>query len=198
MITNYSRALAALTVALNTAASVAAANKGISYQIPGTEYEALTEFYFSTKGDQWITKVGWLDPDATEWNGVSVEGVQYHADGNVSVQGHVTSISLDGSGLAGTLPNSLENLTELSYFRVAFNQISGPIPSSLGNLQRLYLLYLHFNNLTGPIPKSLGKLQNLQYLYLRENSLSGTIPEELGDMAQLRVCGLGANRLSGS
>ena len=64
--------------------------------------------------------------------------------------------------------------------------LTGSIPSSLGNLTNLIALHLSLNQLTGSIPSSLGSLTNLTQLSLDDNQLSGTIPAELGNLTRLR------------
>jgi len=172
-------------------------NQSVYFQIPKPEFNALVDLYNSTGGSKWINQSGWLDPKATAWSGIGISGVQYDTNGNVSVQGNVTSINLQQFGLTGSIPDSIGNFTRLNYLRLSFNQLTGNIPASIGNLKQLSLLYLHFNQLSGPIPDTLGFLQNLKYLYLRNNALTGRIPASLGNLARVELCGLGENQLSG-
>jgi len=193
--------LPALTAVLGLILScrtATAQNNGVQYQIPTAEYSALVDLYNSTGGSSWNNQAGWLDPNATSWSGIGISGVQYDTNGNVSVQGNVTVINLQGYGLNGNIPTSIGNFSQLYYLRLSFNQLTGSIPSTIGNLHQLWLLYLHFNNLSGPIPDTLGNLPNLQYLYLRGNNLSGSIPSSLGNLTGLILCGLGQNQLSGT
>ena len=135
-----------------------AANSGVVYQIPAGEYSALLDLYNSTTGNNWPNQSGWLDPNADSWFGVTIGGVQYDTNGNVTVQGNVVGLGLSGNQLSGTIPSSLGNLANLQDLDLSANQLSGSIPSSLGNLASLQYLGLEENQLSGSIPSSLGNL----------------------------------------
>ena len=173
-----------------------AGNNGMQYQIPADEYNALVDLYNRTGGNAWGNNDGWLDGQASNWDGVYVEGVQCDSNGNVVVQGHVTSVGRNYNQLSGTIPSSLGNLANLQYLDLGINQLSGTIPSSLGNSGNLQYLDLRINQLSGTIPSSLGNLANLQYLYLYDNQLSGTIPSSLTNLANLSYLAIETNCLA--
>lgn len=156
-----------------------AVNNGMQHQIPTAEYNALVAFYNSTGGAQWIDKEGWLNPNATTWEGVTVDGVEYDGGGNVTVRGHVQRLNFYQNNLVGTLPASLGSLTLLEALACHGNHLSGGIPASIASLTRLQLLWLQDNELTGTIPGSLGTLTDLGWLDLGSNQFTGTIPASL-------------------
>ena len=152
-----------------------------------TNRAALIEFYNATGGARWNNNRNWnSDAPLSAWFGVS-------ADTN----GRVTVLDLRGNGLAGSIPSSLENLTNLEQLHLYGNDLTGLIPSSLGNFANLKHLNLSFNELTGSIPSSLGSLTNLEYLYLSRNELTGSIPSSLGSLTDLRTFWLDDNALTG-
>ena len=120
------------------------------------------------------------------WNGVTVSG------------GRVTGISLHNSGLAGSIPAELGNLSSLTILNLNGNSLTGSIPSALGDLSSLTQLFLDGNSLTGSIPSALGNLSSLTWLHLRRNSLTGSIPSELGSLSSLIGLNLSNNSLTGS
>lgn len=71
--------------------------------------------------------------------------------------------------LPDTLPNSAPNLTTLSLPGCG---LVGTIPLTYGNWTQMVSLNLFVNNLTGRLPGELAKLQNLTMLDLRRNQLS--------------------------
>nr|GMD87717.1 MDIS1-interacting receptor like kinase 2-like [Ipomoea batatas] len=75
--------------------------------------------------------------------------------------------------------------------------LSGSIPATIGNLSNLNYLYLSSNNLTGQIPISLGGLTNLETIFLNDNQLSGRIPEEIGLLSSLVEIDVTVNYLFG-
>ncbi len=179
--------------------------------ISPSERAALIDLYTSTNGLDW--DIGASGQECS-WSGVTCA--------EVSPGKHVvTDLGLSDSGLSGTIPASIGNLTSLLSLSLASNSLrgsipvqmgglinlqilslsgndlTGEIPTELGNLTDLTTLYLDSNLLTGPIPPSLGSLSNLQYLLLSSNQLSGSLPLELGNLANLKYLILKANKLTG-
>eukprot|EP01084_Bolivina_argentea_P282141 482905_1 len=77
--------------------------------------------------------------------------------------------------LYGTIPESIGNLSVLTYLSLYSNGLTGTIPNSIGNLSSLINLDLHSNKLTGTIPNSIGNLSLLISLQLHSNRLYGDI-----------------------
>jgi hypothetical protein len=158
--------------------------------IPEQERNALIDLYNSTNGANWTSNTGWLGEPGTEctWQRVQCDKE------NTSV----IELRLWDMNLAGTLPKTLENLTNLERLYISSNELSGTIPATLGNLAKLQSLDLPGNQLKGSIPAELGNLANLQWLDLSENRLSGSIPPSLGNLVNLKDLDLSENRFSGS
>ena len=172
-----------LGLALANAVAVQAA-------IPAPERQALLDLYTSTNGAGWTDNSGWGGAAGTEctWYGVICDA------GETTV----VAIVLENNELFGTLPASLEGLSNLQVLDLAFNFLSGPIPPGLGNLTSLMVLDLATNdNLAGPIPPDLGNLSNLQELTLAYNALSGGIPPGIGNLTNLQKLDLHHNHLNG-
>ncbi len=156
-------------------------------EIPKAECQALVALYYSTDGDHWLDSSGWLATTTPcSWHGV------------VCNPGHVTELHLGSNQLNGTIPASLNALTNLEELWLSSNQLAGDIPPELGDLSSLRDLYLNDNVLAGTIPPQLGSLGNLEVLYFYTNELIGTIPPELGNLSNLWALGLGENRLTGT
>ena len=126
--------------------------------------------------------------DGTE--GVELWGECY------SIQ-NTTEINLSSSGLTGSIPPEIGNLTNLNYLYLNSNQLTGSIPLEIGNLTNLIVLDLGSNQLTGSIPSEIGNLTNLQELYLYNNQLTGSIPPEIGNLTNLESLILFNNHLTG-
>ncbi|KAJ7964631.1 Leucine-rich repeat receptor-like protein kinase [Quillaja saponaria] len=103
----------------------------------------------------------------------------------------------DSSRLAGSLSNSIANLTELTQLILSPGMVTGPIPPQLGRLRNLRVLSLTNNCLTGTIPDSLSALKNLHTLDLSYNQHTGSIPPGLTKLPELKVLILASNSLSG-
>jgi RHS repeat-associated protein len=174
-----------------------AVNNGMQYQIPASEYSALVDLYNSAGGHGWtIYTNGWLNGQATSWDGVTVTGVIYDKNGNVLRTGNVYYLELPENNLMGSILASLGNLSQLQYLDLSDNQLTGSIPASLGNLT-VQVFYLYHNQFTGSIPASFGNLSQCVDLELQNNQLTGSIPASLGN---LRVDSLYLydNQLTGS
>ncbi|CAN6466582.1 unnamed protein product [Victoria cruziana] len=113
-------------------------------------------------------------------------------------QGRVANISLQGKGLAGSVPESLSRLTSLTGLYLHYNSLTGEIPKQISGLTLLTDLYLNVNDLSGSIPIDLGSMPNLQALQVCCNRLEGSIPKELGSLQKLNVLALQNNRLTGA
>ncbi|MCP4348532.1 MAG: hypothetical protein GY795_23870, partial [Desulfobacterales bacterium] len=177
------------------------------------ERAALTDFYNSTDGANWIRQ--WdTDPSVKvcgNWEGVT-------CDGN---EEHVIGLVLEYNNLKGSIPDTIEKLTDLMGLHLRNNNLEGSVPSGLYNLRNLQVLDLQANNLTGNISDQLNnmtsliqisltnnqlagniplsdKLTQLELLDLSNNEFTGTIPGELGNLRSLTDIRLYNNRLEGA
>ena len=147
----------------------------------------LLEFYSATNGPNWTNSTNWGSSiPIGQWHGVST-----------NQDGRVTSLTLADNGLAGSVPSSLGDLTDLRRLYLYDNRLRGSIPSSLSNLTDLEHLFLDANEFSGSIPSSLGRLANLTAVGLSRNGLAGRIPSSLGNLPNLGQLDLHHNRLTG-
>ncbi|KAI4295647.1 hypothetical protein L6164_035669 [Bauhinia variegata] len=117
-------------------------------------------------------------PKENSWTGVTC-----------SYEAHtirVSSIDLTNTGLSGSLPSSISNLTAIDHLWLGQNNLSGTIPD-LSALKDLQTLHLENNQLEGPFPESLGKLPNLREILLHGNKLDGKVPAELQNRSGVKV-----------
>ena len=91
-------------------------------------------------------------------------------------------LDLSNSGLTGSIPTEIGNLTKLTKLILSNNEFTGEIPSEIGNLTNLTNLRLEYNQLTGSIPSEMGNLINLEYFRLDHNDFTGLLPENLCDL----------------
>ncbi|CAD6238181.1 unnamed protein product [Miscanthus lutarioriparius] len=113
-------------------------------------------------------------------------------------RGAVANVSLQGKGLAGTLPPAVAGLRSLTGLYLHYNALRGGIPRELAALAALTDLYLDVNNFSGPIPPEIGAMASLQVVQLCYNQLTGSIPTQLGNLSRLTVLALQSNRLNGA
>lgn len=105
------------------------------------EREALIALYNETGGDNWTDNTNWCsDKPLNEWFGVEFWN------------GHVRSLSLYNNNLAGTIPESIGNLTSLRILWLNNNKLTGTLPSSMANLNQLENIDLCGNFMNGTIP----------------------------------------------
>ncbi|XP_038985300.1 receptor protein kinase TMK1-like [Phoenix dactylifera] len=114
-------------------------------------------------------KLNWSassDP-CTSWGGVRC------------TSGRVTGVLVSNSGISGSLPPDVRNLSALTRLELMINKLSGPLPSlaGLGALTTLFLA----NNSFSSIPEDFfSGLNSLTNVYLDTNPLaSWTIPSSL-------------------
>lgn len=147
---------------------------------------ALVDLYNSTNGPNWNNNTNWLTKmPVSTWDGV------YLLDNRVDL------LLLGLNNLDGEIPNTIGNLTALTYLNLQVNNLRGEIPVTIEKMQKLTGMDLEFNALTGNIPKEIGNLTSLKYLILRVNYLSGNIPNEIGNLQNLESIVLGVNELTG-
>ena len=146
---------------------------------------ALVDLYNATNGPGWTNHTNWLTGPLYTWFGVIV-----------NAGGHVADVTLDSNNLAGALPASMGNLTELISFNVQGNKLTGSIPAEFGGMAGLTSLNLSGNLLESAIPATLGNLANLRYLDVSFNKLTGGIPVALSNLANLQTLNLSNNLLA--
>jgi PKD repeat protein len=164
--------------------------------ISSGERQALIDLYDATGGANWITSTNWRNASHTDFNDPGTECTWYGVTCDAA-QTTVLQLFLSDN-LAGPLPTSLANLTNLQLLNLSYNRLTGSIPSQLGNLTSLTTLQLDINQLAGSIPSQLGNLSNLKYLVLSYNQLTGSIPSQLGNLTNLQGLGLDHNQLTGA
>ncbi|XP_042479761.1 receptor-like protein 6 [Macadamia integrifolia] len=107
-------------------------------------------------------------------------------------------ISLSNTNFSGAIPDSIGNLTHLTFLDLTMNHFIGSIPSSLANLTHLAYLDLSYNNFTGSVPPfNKDNVPNLEHLDLSNNLLDGTIHSSLFALPSLQMLQLSYNQLEG-
>ena len=114
-----------------------------------SDREALIALYNATGGANWTNNNGWLsERPVSEWHGVTADRA-----------GRVTRLSLNGNGLAGSLPPELGDLTGLGALYLYNNAgLTGSLPSEMGQLAGLSTLYTFGTGLC--LPPSLADWHN--------------------------------------
>ncbi|KAK7276199.1 hypothetical protein RIF29_17334 [Crotalaria pallida] len=102
---------------------------------------------------------GWTDPNPCKWDHVTC------SDSN-----RVTRIQIGRMNLQGTLPTTLQTLTQLQHLELQYNNISGPIPD-LSGLSSLQLFMASNNRFTSLPPTFFNGLSQLQTFEVDNNPL---------------------------
>ena len=98
----------------------------------------------------------------------------------------MTSLSLEGNKITGSLPSSLEKWTRLESFQASNNLLTGTFPEFFSRLPRLTNLDLSLNRFTGKLPSSMSGMSSLQKISIATNAFSGPIPSDLWTLTTLR------------
>ena len=101
------------------------------------------------------------------------------------------------NSLTGSLPSTLDRLSNLRELLIYDNLLTGPLPTTFP--ASTVSIYLDQNNFSGSIPNTWGgNMSNLSSLSLHTNSLTGTIPPSLfAGLTNLSYFAAGDNFLSG-
>mmetsp|Transcript_22794 Transcript_22794/g.53806 ORF Transcript_22794/g.53806 Transcript_22794/m.53806 type:complete len:2494 (+) Transcript_22794:244-7725(+) len=197
------------------------------FWLVGTNYTALTDerkiqryalvtLYYSTAGESWNGRGGWLsEDDECNWSFaetpcnpsgvvVTLDLAFNHLQGEIppeiAMLTELTSITLNGDGveskITGMLPDELALLTKIQGFSASNNDLYGPIPSGL-NWPNATTFDLSSNRLSDRIPNDIGLLVSLQTLNLGNNRLSGDLTDALGGLTMLKQLDLLNNTIEG-
>ncbi|PIN24291.1 Serine/threonine protein kinase [Handroanthus impetiginosus] len=135
----------------------------------------------------------------------------------------VTAINLSSTGISGTLPPEVNQLSQLQFLALQKNSLTGPLPS-FGNMTSLQQIYLDNNGFSsvpnnflvglinlqtfsisdninlGPweIPTYLTESRNLVAFYASNANITGIIPDIFGSFPNLQNLRLSYNNLTGS
>ncbi|URE08715.1 LRR receptor-like serine threonine-protein kinase [Musa troglodytarum] len=104
-----------------------------------------------------------------------------------------SSIDLSKNQINGTLPTSLEHVTNLATLKLSMNLLEGPIPRLPPFLS---YLYLYNNSFSGSL-SSISPTLELQLLDLSYNHINGSIPSFICNLTHLRILDLSSNQISG-
>jgi Leucine-rich repeat (LRR) protein len=153
--------------------------------IPASERQALQDIYTSTNGASWGAAFNWNGAAGTEctWYGVTCN------PGGTTV----TSIALQSNNLTGTLPSTLNQLTNIVTVTLNNNHLTGSIPSLVG-MNSLQVFNAQTNQLNGTI-SALASLASLASFTVNDNLMTGSIPALPASLVTFLV---DHNALSGS
>ncbi|KAJ3324389.1 hypothetical protein HDV06_006800 [Boothiomyces sp. JEL0866] len=108
----------------------------------------------------------------------------------------ITHLYLNSSGMTGTIPSQLTQLSSLVHLNLSDNPLlPNPLPN-LGALTKLTYLGIFKAKVTDNFPTWVTGLSNLKVLNLRDNNLSGKLPD-LSSLSQLYYISVMGNSLSG-
>ncbi|XP_019456185.1 PREDICTED: receptor protein kinase TMK1-like [Lupinus angustifolius] len=101
--------------------------------------------------------LGWTDPNPCKWSHVTCSG-----------DNRVTRIQIGRMNLQGTLPPTLQNLTQLQHLELQYNNISGPIPD-LNGLTLLQVFMASNNRFTSFPTTFFNGMSQLQVVEIDNN-----------------------------
>ncbi|KAL0865868.1 hypothetical protein Bca101_044986 [Brassica carinata] len=110
---------------------------------------------------------------------------------------YLREILLSSNNLTGTIPDFIQNWTELQKLAIQASGLVGPIPSAIGTLVKLTDLRISdLNGPSSPFPP-LQNMTSMKTLILRNSNLTGELPAYLGHIRTLKLLDLSFNKLSG-
>ncbi|MFS8029478.1 putative protein kinase RLK-Pelle-LRR-IX family [Helianthus anomalus] len=129
----------------------------------------------------------WSDPNPCNWKHIQC-----------SRDNRVTRIQLPNQNLQGTLPQTLNTLTQLQVLELQNNQLTGPLPS-LSGLSQLQYLLLGYNLFTSIPSDFFTGMSSLQHVYLDYITFSSwVLPETLKSASNLQVFSATSANINGT
>lgn len=209
--------------------------------IPDSERRALHDLFESTNGRNWIWKQKsasghWNFTDlqvnpcvsnaGSSWEGITCDVVNttqqlqsstllhhrlyhiskiklpsYNLDGSIpeSIEylSNLLHLDLSSNVLVGSIPLTIANTTRMQQLKLFNNQMRGSLPSGIYNLSQLVNISIANNSFTGSLSNSISRLYNLQYLSISSNKFDGTIPLSIANLSSLAYLDIGVNSFVG-
>ena len=148
------------------------------------ELRVLRHFYYKTGGDSWYNRTNWPNTPAA-WQAATIAQAAGWV-GLTVTDGDVTALRSNGNNQQGTLPQDLGDLRALTVLHVSnCRQLGGPVPNSIYQLTNLTYLRFVTTSLTGWVLPEIGRLTRLQHLAFYNSPFSGPLPHELGQLREL-------------
>jgi len=146
---------------------------------------ALVALFNKTNGNNWNVKFDFTQP-INEWSAIK----------ELSNDGCILKLNLNGNNLEGVLPNEIGDLQDIELLLLSGNKISGEMPQELLNLNNLEELNLNGNQISGSLNYDFSKLNNLKILDLSSNKLTGNLPENIDELLALEELKLDGNEFT--
>ncbi|KAL5722721.1 non-specific serine/threonine protein kinase [Ranunculus cassubicifolius] len=183
-----------------------------------TEVDALLRWKTSLKSYgstvmSWNTSTPNTSSSPCNWNGILCNNkmgrVTHIQVFNETLTGTLTNFSFSSfpylsilklarTNMAGSIPQDIGTLANLTYLDLSMNTFSGEVPLSVINMTHLSVLDLSSNNLNGQLASTLLHLTtSLTLLNISSNQFSGSIPPQIGEFTQLVKLDLFDNEFSG-
>ncbi|KAJ2992874.1 hypothetical protein HDV02_002775 [Globomyces sp. JEL0801] len=128
----------------------------------------------------WSELGGSYNPNLTPDNCCETGNNGIYCNGKHTSEGYY--IEWRNSNFTNAIPETIGQLSNISYIYFSDNSLTGTIPESIGNLTTLEGIFLSNNQLNGTLPRSLQYLNNLKWLFLDSNQFSGNIPAYFKDL----------------
>jgi len=108
----------------------------------------------------------------------------------------MVNLSIHGNFIHGSIPQELDNLSELMTFKLGRNPFTGGFPD-MRKLSKLIQFNCNFCSLTGPVLDIFDHFPALQFSYWDGNGFTGTLPASVGKLKNLARISFNINNLSG-
>ena len=167
-----------------------------------TERYILVVLYYSTGGETWADKLGFLsNRSICEWPNINEDESNASTTNEVDCgeTGTVVKVAIESNSMNGTLPKELGYLEDLEILSFTQSNIYGTIPPEILRPSKLNLLQLGTLNLTGSLPTTFNNIPGMKLLSLYNNKLTGALPAGifLNHGLHLETVALGKNSFNG-
>lgn len=125
-------------------------------------------------------------------------GITVNLNASIANAPNLVEMNFAECEVNGPIPSEITRLTKLQFLSLEASGLTGTIPDGIDNLQSLKVLYLNMNfGLGGDFPDAFYRMPNLRELYVCDSGISGSLKPEIKNMKSLEQLAVRSTHMGG-